>query len=344
MKFLNNLIGARVIKTGVSVFITALICLSFDLPAIYAVITAIVSTEPTTSDSIRKGMIRFPASAIGAALSLSLTSIFGESAITYAFSAILTIMVCYRLKLNDGILVATLTAVAMIPDTSTHFMMAFFIRLGTTSIGIIVSTLVNLLILPPDYTPQIKQNINGMFSLSARVLKHSISCILNKEKKEVSSKSYRELTATLERTFELADFQRKEYKFHRHKGKEGRDLISYLKELKYLQHITYHLGNLQDISVDQEKFTEKDNETLLKAADSISFLLQNRGSIISEKHYEIIEELDKRFWEWKRVSEEGESLKYHHHFAPQTIILFELLSIHDEAEEVNHFLSKNKYY
>ena len=48
-----------------------------------------------------------------------------------------------KLRLHAGTLVATLTAVAMIPITANHYFTAFLIRLATTSTGIIVSTLVN---------------------------------------------------------------------------------------------------------------------------------------------------------------------------------------------------------
>ncbi|WP_347568885.1 aromatic acid exporter family protein [Evansella sp. AB-P1] len=41
----KRFIGERVLKTGIAVFITAGICLAYDLPAIFAVITAIVTID-----------------------------------------------------------------------------------------------------------------------------------------------------------------------------------------------------------------------------------------------------------------------------------------------------------
>ncbi|UOR12974.1 aromatic acid exporter family protein [Halobacillus amylolyticus] len=60
------LFGGRTIKIGISVFLTALFCGFFNFPIIFAVITAIVTIGHTAADSIKKAMIRFPASAIGA--------------------------------------------------------------------------------------------------------------------------------------------------------------------------------------------------------------------------------------------------------------------------------------
>ncbi|WP_396266344.1 aromatic acid exporter family protein [Halobacillus amylolyticus] len=46
-------------------------------------------------------------------------------------------------KLDDRILVATITATAMIPDFQDDYFVSFITRLGTTSIGIVISTFVN---------------------------------------------------------------------------------------------------------------------------------------------------------------------------------------------------------
>src|SRR5699024_11852140 len=102
---------------------------------------------------------RFPASAIGSFYAVLFISLFGNSPLTYTLAASLTILTCYQLRLNAGLLVATITAVAMVEVVYDNYWMSFLIRLGITTIGIFVSTLVNIFILPPDYTIQIKQQI-----------------------------------------------------------------------------------------------------------------------------------------------------------------------------------------
>src|SRR5699024_7095448 len=77
----------------------------------------------------------------------------------YTLAASLTILTCYQLRLNAGLLVATITAVAMVEVVYDNYWMSFLIRLGTTTTGIVVSTLVNIFILPPDYTCRINQQI-----------------------------------------------------------------------------------------------------------------------------------------------------------------------------------------
>lgn len=60
----RNWMGPRTLKTAFAVFLSAMICKALGFPVVFAVITAIVTLEPTASDSIKKGMVRFPASAI----------------------------------------------------------------------------------------------------------------------------------------------------------------------------------------------------------------------------------------------------------------------------------------
>src|SRR5699024_8763344 len=58
---------------------------------------------------------------------------------------------------------ATITAVAMIEVVYDNYLMSFFIRLGTTTVGIVVSTLVNMLIFPPNYIKEIEINLKEIY-------------------------------------------------------------------------------------------------------------------------------------------------------------------------------------
>lgn len=149
--------GGRIIKTGIAVFLTAWIVGALNWPIAFAVITAIVTIEPTVNDSIKKGLVRFPASAIGAFYTVTFVSLFGHTPLTYTLSAVFTIATTYRLNLHAGLLVATLTAVAMVDVVHTNLLIAFIVRLGTTTIGLLVSTFVNMFILPPSYAQEINK-------------------------------------------------------------------------------------------------------------------------------------------------------------------------------------------
>src|SRR5699024_4777610 len=104
----------RIVKTAVAVLLTEFICKLIGWTPVFAVITANITLEPAVTDSINKGLFRFPASAIGSFYAVLFIALFGNSAITYTLAASLSIITCFRLKLHAGLLVATITAVAMI--------------------------------------------------------------------------------------------------------------------------------------------------------------------------------------------------------------------------------------
>lgn len=330
------IVGRRIIKTGISVFITALICIYLKLPAEFAVIAAIVTIEPTASDSIRKGLIRLPASAIGAALAVIFVSMWGTSAFSYTAAAVLTIFICQKLKLHDGILVATLTAVAMVPDIHDHFFLTFLSRLGTTAIGLSVSSLVNFFILPPKFTPLIKKRLYPNFRLASEVLDEAIEYILRlpQTKSTAPSKRYLKLRESSEKVSELFSFQEREWKYHKIRLSEYRNFNRLKRENIIIQKIVLHLGNLQYIN-ELAHFTELEKQLVKATVNSMKDILNSDSHYISDYHYSLINDLDKSL---KFESNQNlKSMEYGHRFTTRRIIYFELLSIHDSLEELHKY-------
>src|SRR5699024_12883904 len=99
----------------------------------------------------------------GSAYAVLFIALFGNSPITYTLAAVFTIVTSYKLKLHAGLLVATITAVAMIEVVYDNYFLSFLVRLWTTSIGLIVSTVVNMFILPPNYIKEINDNIKKLY-------------------------------------------------------------------------------------------------------------------------------------------------------------------------------------
>lgn len=327
--------GERIVKTGIAVFMTSLICILLGLPAHFAVIAAIVTIEPTAIDSLRKGFIRFPASAIGAALAVFFVWLWGESALAYAAAAIFTIFICMKLKLNDGILVATLTSVAMIPDISGsgNLVFDFISRLGTTSIGLIVSTLVNYFVFPPKYTPIIQKSLRPNFQLMGQVLEESLMRIINAEQRGISSptEDYLKLRKAIEKLNEMSNYQEKEWKYHRTNLSEYREYFKQKLIITIMQKVVLHLGNLQYMN-EHAVFTDSEKELLLQLNQSIQTILQDPVNKISDKHNILVDKLDQLLTYENTHMEKSD--KYFHHFTPKTIVLYELLSLTDSLEEL----------
>ncbi|PBB05192.1 FUSC family protein [Salimicrobium humidisoli] len=342
MQFLKrfNLFGGRTVKTGISVFITALICSFFDLPVIFAVITAVVTIEHTVVASIRKAAVRFPAAAIGALIAVLMYSMFGKVALAYGLAAMLTIGICHKLKLDDGITVATITAIAMIPDFGENEIVSFIVRLGTTSIGIVVSTIVNFFLLPPNYTTTILKNLHMMNRTASLLLRKILLDVTDESRQKTSflRRLHRQLTTRLERTEVLLNFQREEWKYHRHSRGDLKQLVYVKEHLSLMHQIVYQLGNMLYARETTPSFDENEKELILYLGKLYAQVITDKTHTISEEQFKLVEDLDQRLWEWREHHIE-QRYGYRHHFVAEVVLIYELLSFHDVLEEM-HLLTK----
>ncbi|SDQ27247.1 FUSC family protein [Virgibacillus salinus] len=329
-----NFPGSRVVKTGVAIFITAWICVLLEWPPVFAVITAIVTIEPTVSDSIRKGLIRFPASAIGSAYAVLFISIFGNSPLTYSLAAVFTIATCFKFKLHAGLLVATLTAVAMVEVIHSNYLISFFIRLGTTTTGLIVSTAVNMFVLPPDYTKDIIQKIQGIRKKTGIVIEKVFQDILQENDKELETTEQNlvdQLEKTIHQTETLIRFQKDETKYHPLVGTEKDQFQSAQDHLFKLKLIHYHIDNLINTPLKTISWSKEERTIILKAVSELAYSLQNKTNYTSGKHQQQLKQLTEIFWD----DNEDITKNNDNHpttFPPELIILYELVSVYNLVE------------
>ncbi|MDO5514058.1 MAG: aromatic acid exporter family protein [Staphylococcus xylosus] len=269
----KKIIGARTIKTGLATFLTALLCLALDLNPIFAILTAIVTIEPTAKASLKKGYRRLPATIIGALFAVVFTFIFGDqSPFAYAFSATFTIILCTKLNLHVGTTVATLTAMAMIPGIHDAYFFNFFSRLLTAIIGLVTAGLVNFIILPPKYYEQLESSINtserkmyALFDLRMRQL------LLGKFTK---SAPYRQLNALVDinqKVETLLAYQKDELSYHKHNDSDWLRLKSLTTRSHTNRLFITHLSNLVYLPKDTNvTFTHEEKLAILYIAQSIN--------------------------------------------------------------------------
>ncbi len=166
--------------------------MALDLTPIYAILTAVVTIEPTAKASLIKGYRRLPATVIGAGFAVLFTYLFGDqSPFTYALSATFTILFCTKLKLQVGTNVAVLTSLAMIPGIHDAYIFNFLSRTLTAIIGLVTSGLINFMVFPPKYYGQVEEKLSKtyalmykLFTIAAKNLSYQ-DCNLIKAKKHI---------------------------------------------------------------------------------------------------------------------------------------------------------------
>ncbi|MBP3952185.1 FUSC family protein [Bacillus suaedae] len=327
---MKSWVGRRVIKTGMAVFITAFICHLIELPPTFAVITAIVTTEPTAADSIKKGLIRLPAAALGAIFAIAADFVFGQNALTYALVAMLTIIVCSKLRLDTGTLVATLTAVAMIPGTTDHAFIDFITRISSTSIGIFVSTFVNFFLLPPRFGPILSKRVDYLFAHSGTSLQSIIEEHLSGSIKDRTI-FYRQLQNDLMKASELIQFQHDEWKYRDSCEFERRSFNYLQKKLDYLHFILFHIGKLSYIRLNQT-LSDSEQNLLHQIGQSFSAILKDPYHQVTTYHYTQIELIKQQ------------KLKYPHSDTFINQICHELLSLQKIISELTEVTSDERRF
>ncbi len=288
---MKSWIGRRVIKTGVAVFITAFLCHLLHLPPTFAVITAIVTTEPTAAISLKKGMIRLPAAAFGATFAITANVVFGQNALSYAIVAMLTIIICSKLQFDTGTLVATLTAVAMIPDTTDNALFDFIARISGTSIGIFVSTLVNFIILPPKFGPILVAKVDILFKKAADYFSHTIESHLVEQTQTIDrTHYYRHLLEELTKAYQLSQFQQDEWQYRRSTEFERRSFDYLKKKLDYLHLILFHLGKICHMRINQP-LTVAEKKLIRDSIDSLRAVMYDHYHQVTTSHLISIEQI-----------------------------------------------------
>ncbi len=326
--------GSRIVKTGIAIFLTAVICEWFNWPPVFAVITAIVTIEPTVSDSIKKGLVRFPASAIGSAFAVFFITFFGNSPITYTLAAMATILVCFRLNLHAGLLVATLTSVAMVEVIHDNFLIAFFIRLGTTTIGLLVSTAVNMLVFPPDYRKDIQKSIQRISERAGNMLEHTFRTILfdddaNRQQEQLIVK---QLIKDIGKTEKLIHFQRDEASLYPWvRGKET-ELRMAEKQLLFLHNLEFHLDALLYIPLHDITWSAAERKVIMCAVTELANDLKHSIDYDHEKHQDQLKNITDLFWN-NSIGKTASDAMRPTQFPPEFTILYELITIYDLVDK-----------
>ncbi|SER52151.1 Uncharacterized membrane protein YgaE, UPF0421/DUF939 family [Gracilibacillus ureilyticus] len=335
--------GGRVIKTGLAVFLTSALCEWIGWPAVFAVITAIVTIEPTVASSIKKGIVRFPASAIGSFYAVIFIYFFGNSPITYTLAALFTIITCFRLGLHAGLLVATLTSVAMIEVIHANLLVSFLIRLGTTTIGLLVSTLVNMFVLPPNYTKRISKNFEELRRKTGEELGMATKILIQDENNTLGrgevDQRFQQLKVALDKTEELLQFQTDETKYHRLQDDAKRLFELEQINVAKLRLVHYHIGNLINTPIQTVCWSQKERKDILRMVDTLVDFMKYPSHYKAKAYKQQVKNLMEHFWNNnKPQGKEYESL-----FSSEVIILYELLSIYNLTEEIiknSHEMSK----
>ena len=153
-------IGARIIKTGIAVSITMYLCKFFNLePAFFGAVSAVVNMQPSLFLTVKTAKDQIVVHLIAVAIGLLFGYLLGGTPIVMGLVSILLIMVYLKMGLHSGISMGIVAAVFVMGSSEELFLPHAFNRTGVIFTGLTSAMFVNMLLWPPRYNRQLKEQL-----------------------------------------------------------------------------------------------------------------------------------------------------------------------------------------
>ncbi|MFD1708280.1 aromatic acid exporter family protein [Siminovitchia sediminis] len=156
-------LGARMLKTGIAITLALYIAQLLNLPSpIFAGIAAIFAIQPTIYRSYLSVVEQVQGNIIGAVLAVGFYLLFGSHVLIIGLTAVITIVIMVKLKLESSIRLALVTIIAIMEAPSEQFLYFASLRTFSIFLGILSAIAVNFIFLPPKYETRLFQSISDV--------------------------------------------------------------------------------------------------------------------------------------------------------------------------------------
>lgn len=153
-------IGARIVKTGIAVTITMLICQVLALePAFFGAVSAVINMQPSISLTLKSARDQVLVHVIGVTAGLGLGYLLGGNPVSMGVISILLIFVLIKFKLQSGISMGVVAAVFVLSSSTDQFLPHALARTAVIFVGLGTALAVNILLWPPRYGRQFKAKL-----------------------------------------------------------------------------------------------------------------------------------------------------------------------------------------
>lgn len=194
------LAGARIIKTGLAVTISLIICNLLNVqPGIFAAAATVLNLQPSVSKSIvnAREQLSVHFLSIGVAIAFGLS--IGANPLTMGLATILIIYLCNRLKLKSTISGGVMAAIFILGAPEAEFLSHALTRSSAIFIGVGTALAVNLTIAPPRYRQPL---IEKLLELNASIDQAYVQAVDNYlELRLLGQEDYTALSTQVESKF-----------------------------------------------------------------------------------------------------------------------------------------------
>lgn len=171
----NRLIGMRTIKTAlvvvISYIVSSIINSSLSFALIYA---AVICVETSVVSSFKIGYNRVLGTVLGGVIGLIMSFIPVYGAITMATGVVITILLCNLLDIKKSTGIAITLVIIIVTGSSTSPAIYAMQRTLDTIIGIVIATIINMLIYPPDQMIRVRDSFQKFRESAKQVIEDLI--------------------------------------------------------------------------------------------------------------------------------------------------------------------------
>lgn len=171
----NRLIGMRTIKTALvvvfSYIVSSIINSSLSFALIYA---AVICVETSVVSSFKIGYNRVLGTVLGGVIGLIMSFIPVYGAITMATGVVITILLCNLLDIKKSTGIAITLVIIIVTGSSTSPAIYAMQRTLDTIIGIVIATIINMLIYPPDQMIRVRDSFQKFRESAKQVIEDLI--------------------------------------------------------------------------------------------------------------------------------------------------------------------------
>lgn len=174
MKF--EKIGMRTIKTAFAVSFTIFIAQLLNLQSpFFAGIAAIIAMQSSVSKSFNMAKNRMLSTILGAIIALLFSLIAPENPFFIAIGIIIIIYLCNMFNWKKSIQLSAMVFLSILLNHEEGSRVNYALyRTLDTFIGLVIGTLINYFILPPNIEDNIKTSVETMYSQIKKMLEHIV--------------------------------------------------------------------------------------------------------------------------------------------------------------------------
>lgn len=231
-------IGMRTVKTTFAVFITIVISQVLELRnPFFAGIAAIVAMQTSVSQSLAVGKDRMQGTILGAITALLFSLVAPENPLFIGIGTLIVIYICNLLELRESTQLSTIVFLSIILNYEEGSRIGYALyRTLDTLIGLVLGTLINYFILPPNTEASLTEDIEKLYSYS----RDMIDGVLFRHRK-TSLDRFKEDLIVMNEDYSLLQ---RDSQLNLH---DNRNVSNLEKVLGLFEGIYYHMGILSSM-------------------------------------------------------------------------------------------------